>query len=165
MCLFSPLWLFLVPGGALLAAGAALGAWLMPGPRRVGAVELDIHTLLGASLMCVIGFQVLAFGLFTKAYVIRQGLHPPSPLFSKVRRFVSLEAGLLLSLAAALAGLGLLLAGVETWRRGGFGGLDPRVTMRTLIPGATLLALGVQGVFGSFFLGVQRLTDRPGEGA
>ena len=35
-----------------------------------------------------------------------------------------------------------------------FGALDPRVTMREIIPAAVLLTIGVQTIFASFFLSI-----------
>ncbi len=44
MLLCSPRWLFLYPGLLLVMAGLLSGAWLLPGPRMIGNVTLDIHT-------------------------------------------------------------------------------------------------------------------------
>jgi len=43
---------------------------------------------------------------------------------------------------------------VWSWGAVGFGALDPRVTMREVIPAALLLTLGVQTIFASFFLSI-----------
>src|SRR5262245_32838053 len=61
MLLYSPEWLFLYPGLVLMAIGLAFGVWLLPGPRRVGTAVLDVHTLLYAAIMAMLGFQAVNF--------------------------------------------------------------------------------------------------------
>ena len=163
MLLFSPRWLFLYPGLALLALGLALGLWLVPGPRRVAGLELDIHTLLVAGFLVLLGHLLVVFAVFTKAYAVTEGLHPPDPPFQKALAAVNLERGLVAGALVALAGGALLLLAVLGWRRAGFGSLDPRATMRELIPAVVLLVLGLQTAFASFFLGVLTI-KRSGSG-
>src|SRR5260370_17670841 len=80
MLLFSPRWLFLYPGLALLAGGLVVSALLGGGPLRIGGVRLDIHTLLVAGLVALLGYQLVLFALFTKIFPIRHGFPPPHPL-------------------------------------------------------------------------------------
>ena len=65
LLMYSPRWLFLYPGIALIVAGTLAGAYLLPGPRRIGAIVLDIHSLLYAAMAVLIGFQCVAFAMFT----------------------------------------------------------------------------------------------------
>jgi hypothetical protein len=65
---------------------------------------------------------------------------------------VNLEKGLIASLLAMLLGIALLLASVNQWRLAGFGDLDYAKTMRQVIPGITLLALGFQTLLSSFLI-------------
>jgi hypothetical protein len=162
MLLFSPLWLFLIPGFCLLLAGLVVGGWLLGGPRETGRVVLDIHTLLASAMVVSVGYQLVTFGLFTKAYVVSQGLHPPSTILERLGRWVTLEAGLVAGLVLAGGGLACGLLAVNRWRLVGFGSLDVQRTMRIMIPACLLLTLGVQTLFTSFFLGVLRLGLRPG---
>src|SRR5881397_207245 len=154
MLLFSPRWLFLYPGIALFGLGLVVGAILETGPKQVGAVQLDIHTLLLASFACLIGYQLIVFAVFTKVFAMEQGFHPPNPAYRAMFRYVKLETGLLLGALTVLAGLVGLVAAVVSWSAVDFGSLDPRLTMREVIPAAVLLTLGVQTVFASFFLSI-----------
>src|SRR5471032_5927 len=77
MLLFSPRWLFLYPGLALFAVGVILSAVLLGGPLQVGGLRLDIHTLLVAGFLSLLGYQLVLFALFTKIFAIRAGFHPP----------------------------------------------------------------------------------------
>src|SRR3979409_1627307 len=104
--LYSPRWLFLYPGLALMLIGALTGLWLLPGPRPVGAVTFDVHTLLYAAIAILLGFQAIAFAVFTKLFAISEGLHPPDPLLDRLFRYITLEVGLLVGAVLASAGLG-----------------------------------------------------------
>jgi hypothetical protein len=69
-------------------------------------------------------------------------------------RYVRLETGLVLGLLMVVLGIAGLILAVLSWQVMGFGVLDPRTTMREVIPAAVLLTLGVQTVFASFFLSI-----------
>jgi glycosyltransferase involved in cell wall biosynthesis len=154
MLLFSPRWLFLYPGLALFAAGAILSALLIGGPLHVAGVRLDIHTLLVAGFLSLIGYQLVLFAVFTKIFAIRMGFHPPHPLLLRIFKFVNLEVGVLAGALMVLAGIVGLVAAVVSWQAVGFGNLDPSLTMREVIPAVVLLALGTQTVFASFFISI-----------
>jgi glycosyltransferase involved in cell wall biosynthesis len=154
MLLFSPRWLFLYPGLALFALGAILSALLVGGPLHVAGVRLDIHTLLVAGFLSLIGYQLVLFAVFTKIFAIRMGFHPPHPLLLRIFKFVNLEVGVLAGALMVLAGIVGLVAAVVSWQAVGFGNLDPSLTMREVIPAVVLLALGTQTVFASFFISI-----------
>jgi len=154
MLLFSPRWLFLYPGIALFAIGLIVGAALEIGPVKVGPFGFDISTLLLAGFGCLIGYQLVVFAVFTKVFAMREGFHPPNAAYAAMFRYVRLETGLVLGLLMVVLGIGGLILAVLSWQVLGFGALDPRTTMREVIPAAVLLTLGVQTVFASFFLSI-----------
>jgi len=160
MLLFSPRWLFLYPGLALFVASMAVGAWLETGPINIGHVRFDIHTLLLAAFGCLIGYQLVVFAVFTKVFAMQQGFHPPNATYRAIFRYVKLETGLALGGVMFLAGTVGLVIAVLSWGAVGFGALDPRATMREVIPAALLLTLGVQTVFASFFLSILGIDDQ-----
>src|ERR1700687_5897137 len=125
MLLFSPRWLFLYPGLALFAVGVLLSALLVPGPLRVGGVRLDIHTLLVAGFLALLGYQLVLVAVFTKIFAVREGVHPPHPLLESVFRYITLEVGLAVGTLMALVGLIALVLAVASWSAAGFGNLDP----------------------------------------
>ncbi len=151
LLLYSPRWLFLVPGLLLIAFGVAAYALALPGVR-IGPARLDAHTLLFGSLGLIVGFQSVLFFLATKAFAISEGILPEDPQLRRVLEVVQLEKGLLAGLVGCLVGLAFLLAAVDEWRLAGFGPLDYAHTMRRVIPGATLIALGVQVALSSFLM-------------
>jgi glycosyltransferase involved in cell wall biosynthesis len=154
LLLYSPRWLFLYPGILLMLIGTAVGLWLLPAPRVVGRVTLDVHTLVYASAFVLLGFQAIAFALFTKIFAISEGLLPPDPALDKLFRYITLEIGLAVGVALMMLGLGASIYAVSGWGARHFGMLDYSRTMRIVIPAALFLTLGAQTTFASFFLSV-----------
>ncbi len=115
--------------------------------------------MLVAAFASLLGYQLIIFALFTKIFAVTEGLHPSTQL-SRVPREINLEVGVLAGLGMILAGFAFLGYAFLRWRATGFGVLDPRITMRQVIPSVVLLTLGVQTVFASFFLSVLTLRRR-----
>jgi glycosyltransferase involved in cell wall biosynthesis len=158
--LYSPRWLFLYPGMALMLAGFVLGLWLLPEPRAVGSVTFDVHTLVYAAALVLLGFQAIAFAVFTKIFAISEGLLPPDPALDKLFNYITLEVGILVGTLLTVSGLATSAYAVGAWGSKHFGALDYSHTMRLVIPGALLLTLGVQTIFASFFMSVLGLRRR-----
>jgi glycosyltransferase involved in cell wall biosynthesis len=156
--MYSPRWLFLMPGLLLIILGLLGYAVAMPGMTFNG-VNFDAHTLLFASLAILCGYQSSLFAIFTKTFAVSEGLLPEDRRLTRFFELVNLERGLIMAAVALLIGLALLVAAVNQWRLTGFGHLDYAQTMRLVVPGVTLTALGFQTVLSSFFvsiLGVRR---------
>ena len=160
LLLYSPRWLFLYPGLLLILIGVGLGAWIFPGPRTIGRVTLDVHTLLYAVLAILLGFQGVAFSAFTKIFAIREGLLPEDSQLNKVFRFLSLEAGLAIGGVLVLCGLLGSVYALSNWSIQSFGPLDPTRMLRIVAPSILSLALGCQVIFASFFLSVLGLRQK-----
>jgi hypothetical protein len=160
MLLFSPRWLFLVPGSTLFGLGFVASLWLLSGERRIGPANLDIHTLLMAGLACLLGYQLIVFALFTKVFAITEGFQPMPDYLERLFRHVSLELGIAVGLLLTLAGLATLAVATWSWSVAGFGPLEPTRTMPVVIPGAILLVVGIQTIFSSFFLSVLGIRRR-----
>ncbi len=149
--LYSPRWLFLAPGALLVLLGLAGYALALPGVT-IKTITFDAHTLLFASLAILCGYQSFLFAVFTKTFAVNEGLMPADMRFNRFHQLVNLERGLIIAFLAMLAGVGLLVAAVNQWRLANFGHLDYAHTMRLVVPGATLTALGFQTMLSSFFV-------------
>lgn len=154
MLLYSPRWLFLYPGLALMLAGLLVGAWLWPEPRRVGNVTFDVHTLLYAAAAVLVGFQAVWFAVFTKIFAVTEGLLPPDPRLDRIFHYITLETGLIAGGVLTLAGLLASIYAVLVWQQHRFGPLDPGLMLRLIIPALLALSLGCQVLLASFFLSV-----------
>jgi glycosyltransferase involved in cell wall biosynthesis len=151
--MYSPRWLFMIPGLLLVLLGVAGYALALPA-LTVNGATFDAHTLLFASVFMLCGYQSILFAVATTTFAIRAGLMPERPAFMRFFRYVKLETGLVLGLAALIAGAGLLIAAVLKWHDVAYGRLDYPSTMRVVIPGVTLTALGFQTVLSSFFISI-----------
>jgi len=154
LLLFSPRWLFFLPGLALLTAGLAIGAIVAPHPFSVGPVTFDVDTLVAASAMIVIGFQAVLFWLFTQVYAGSEGFLPEEPKVQRVLEKLSLERGLMLGAAIGLAGLVGLIFSLLYWNGRKFGQLNYEHSLRLMIPSVTALIVSWQVILGTFFLSI-----------
>ncbi len=156
--MLSPRWLFLYPGLVLVALGLLGYLLAMPGVTLFGA-NLDVHTLLVASLAVLMGYQSILFAVLGKTFAVGDGLMPPDPRLDRFYGLVKLETGIAVGAFAFLVGAALLVVVTLRWGASGFGPLDYPATLRWAIPGVTLAALGFQTVLWSFFasiLGMRR---------
>jgi glycosyltransferase involved in cell wall biosynthesis len=151
--MYSPRWLFVIPGVLLIVLGLIGYAVALPG-ITFGAITFDAHTLLFASLAILLGYQSVIFAIFTKTFAISMGLMPKDRHIIRFFEIVTLERGLIVAMGALIIGITLLLAAVNQWRLVNFGNLHYAETMRFVIPGVTLTALGFQTILSSFFISI-----------
>jgi glycosyltransferase involved in cell wall biosynthesis len=148
MLLYSPSWLYLVPGSVLLLLGIVGMVVLAAGPIDILGHTWQIHTMLGFVAMTLIGAQVIQLGVFARTYA-RVRIGERDVLLERLGRHLSLEHGLIFGSALALASVvGLVVVAVE-WASNGFGALGRAYETALLVTG---LGLGIQIVFGAFFL-------------
>jgi glycosyltransferase involved in cell wall biosynthesis len=160
MLMHSPRWLFLYPGFFLILLGLAGCAWLLPGPQIVNGIGFDVHTLLYAFVSVLMGFQLVAFAVFTKVFVISEGLLPEDPRLNRVFHYVTLETGLALGALLVAIGIGGSIFAVSGWAKESFGSLDVDQMLRIVMPSVFSLTLGVQTICSSFFLSILGLRRR-----
>lgn len=160
LLMYSPRWLYLYPGAALMIFGALTMAWLLPERRYVGRIGLDVQTLVYAAGAVAVGYQMVLFGALAKVFAITEGLLPPSARLDRLFRQVRLETGLLCGVAMIALGIGGVIVGFANWAAAGYGELEPARTLRLAVPSLLALMLGVETIVASFFfslLGVRRI--------
>jgi glycosyltransferase involved in cell wall biosynthesis len=156
--MLTPNWLYIAPGGFLASIGAALIVWLVPGPRRVGTVVFDIHTLVVGMMLVLVGVQIITIGIFARVFSYSERFSTPRRSTDKLLRRVTLEQGL--ACGALLLLIGAIGDSVLFWRWADsrFG---PFSELRPLIVFSLVGFLGIHVLFSSFFLsmlGVSRDT-------
>ena len=157
LLLHCPRWLFLYPALFMLATGIALQAALFSGPLFVGSAALDIHSMLAASLFTVIGLQLCVFWLLAMYAAWANKLVPRLPAAARWLAAQRMEVGLIAGLALALAGGAVVAVEALSWSSQGFAGLDPRLTMRTLIPAISSVIMGGELLMASVLLQILKL--------
>jgi glycosyltransferase involved in cell wall biosynthesis len=150
MLLHSSTFLFLIPGLVLLVLGLAIMLPLATGPVHAFGLTWYIHAMIAGSLATLVGAQVVQLGLFARSYALLY-LNEHDPLLERLWTRVRLEHGLLLGAALTLIGGGVLVAIFAEWASGGFRELGRE---HEALFGMTMVGLGVQTLFGSFFLSV-----------
>jgi glycosyltransferase involved in cell wall biosynthesis len=160
LLMYSPRWLFLYPGAFLIMLGLVGCAWLLPGPQFIRGIEFDVHTLLYAFVFVLMGFQLVAFAVFTKIFAISEGLLPEDPRLNRAFRYITLETGLFAGFLLIALGLGGSIYAVSDCVKESCGALEGAQLLRIVMPSVFSLTLGVQTVCGSFFLSILGLRRR-----
>jgi hypothetical protein len=171
LLLFSPRWLFLYPGLALLAIGLFLGTLSIGGPVRISSsIVLDLHSFLVAAMCILVGMQAISFAVIGRRFASRYGFIPRSETFDGVLEALTLERVLLFAVALVLVGLVALGWGFVQWAERGFGPLPLSSTMRAMILAVTTLVAGLQLAMSAFMasmvdvpLSERRVSEVPGD--
>jgi len=152
LLLYSPKWLFLIPGLTLMILGLLMFVAIEQGPVQLLNMYFDTNTLLYAGAFMVVGFQAVNFAVFTRIYAIQQGFLPQNSTLSRLYNFITLEAGLVIGILITLGGLGGSVYSLYLWDQQDFGQLNYPSILRVVIPSVIAIMIGLQTVFSSFFL-------------
>ena len=154
LLLYSPRWLFLIPGLALTLLGAIATTVLLITPVRIGSVTFDVGTLLYAQAALLVGAQAVGFALLTKVYAIEEGFMPRDRRLDRLGRWLGLETGLCVAALLILLGVLGTVASLFYWRARDFGALEAGSIIRVVVPASTGFVLGCQVGLSSFFLSI-----------
>lgn len=160
LLLYSPKWLFLIPGLTLMLIGLILFILIQQGPVQLMNIHFDTNTLLYAGAFVVIGFQAVNFAVFTRIYALQQGFLPKNSTLDKLYNFITLEAGLIIGVLITLAGLGGSVYSLYLWDQQDFGQLNYSSILRVVIPSVFAIMIGLQTIFSSFFLSFLGLNQK-----
>ncbi|HEX6308370.1 MAG TPA: glycosyltransferase [Longimicrobiales bacterium] len=153
LLLLSPTQLFLVPGVILLAAGLVLELLLLPGPVRIGSFNIDFHFMFVGGALAILGLQLVLLGIYAKTYAM---VHDSGYADAWIRQFhlrYTLERGVAVGILLFGAGLVINAGILGSWLAAGRGLL---FAVRPAMLALTLMVLGAEIVFASFFLSVLR---------
>jgi len=157
LLVYSPRWLFLYPGIALLAFGVALMAALLPHPLHLGNHTLDANSLLYSSAFILLGIQCIVFSVFVKVFGADSGLLPVDERLERFLEHATLERGLMLGGTLIVLGFVGTLDAFFRWGGTSFGPLNESVIARITVPSVTALAAGGEIAFASFFISILRI--------
>ncbi len=160
LLLYSPRWLFFYPGIFSFFAGILLSVWLLPGPQTIGRWTFDVDTLTYSLGLVLIGAHISLFAVSARVFGTQEGFLPPNPKFERIFNYINLEVGLLFGATLLLLGFAILAYALHIWRGTGFGDLSPQRMLRLTLPSATFFMLGVEAIFGSFFLSLLGMNRR-----
>ncbi|WP_336603949.1 glycosyltransferase family 2 protein [Agromyces seonyuensis] len=155
LLIFSPRWLFLIPGLSAFFVGLLGSLILSIGPVVVGSIGFDQSSQIFLSALAIVGYQAVIFAVLTKIYAQHEGFRiPKSRNFEWLERRFSLESAALAGLLLFLVGLAVAIVQFVLWVQTGFGSLDGATILRLSVPAALLMSLGAQTIMAGLFLGV-----------
>jgi glycosyltransferase involved in cell wall biosynthesis len=154
LLMFSPNWLFLIPGIAATLLGLLGTLMLVFGPLDLGAVTLDISSMVYFAGLTVVGFQGVIFAFLTKLYASHEGFLTPSKRLRSWFTAFTVERGVLVGAFLFLIGVVLAIIQFVAWGRAEFGAQNPVDTMRAAIPAVLAFMLGAQTIMASMFAGI-----------
>lgn len=157
MLMFSPSYLFQLPGLLLMGIGAVLVGALAGGPVAAFGRTWDFHVLLFGALSLIVGYNLVLFDTFAKAFSMGAGFARPGQYLKRRLRLFTLERGLIVGGVLLLAGLGLEIKIVMDWLRSGSGAL---MAVRGVTIGMTAMVLGIETLFGSFLVSLLLIPRR-----
>ncbi|MCU1248199.1 MAG: glycosyl transferase family 2 [Edaphobacter sp.] len=160
LLLFSPRWLFFYPGIITFFLGLLISLWLLPGPQTIGRWTFDVDTLTYSLGLVLIGAHISVFAVSARVFGTQEGFLPPNPKFERIFNYINLEVGLIFGGTLLLIGLCILGYAIHIWHGAGFGDLSPQRMLRLTLPSATSFMLGVEAIFGSFFLSLLGMNRR-----
>ena len=149
MLMLSPTFLFLIPGILLFLFGLVGTVALLPGPLQIGNRAYDIHVMVLACLLCLLGYQILLLGLSARTLSVIRGFSNKDSVIQFIYQKFTLEKGLLFGFVIFV--IGFLIDGwiAYDWANSGFGALQK---VRLALFALLLIVLGTQTVFSAFFL-------------
>ncbi|MDD5136485.1 MAG: glycosyltransferase family 2 protein, partial [Candidatus Omnitrophica bacterium] len=149
MLIYCPSWLYFIPGIAGFVTGLSLLLLLLKGPVFFLGRYWDMHVLVFGSMVSILSYQVLNLGIYAHTFAVRQGFLRSDKLASLLERWFNLEKGLLLGGLVFLAGFFMISSIFIEWFSKNFGAL---YRIRESILAMTLLIIGLQTIFSSFFI-------------
>ena len=154
MLLFSPDWLFLVPGLLLFFGG--LAALLLSGWGKLVFLghRFDIHGMVFFTIFALMGFQIINLGFFAKSYSYLEGFIQRDKLIEKIQGKFDLEKGIFIGGILSVLGLIICIYIFAKWAKIGFGALNE---VKLGLLGLLCMILGIQIVFSSFFFSLLNL--------
>ncbi len=151
MLLYSPTYLFLIPGLLMFFPGLVILLVLLPGPLILGKLFFDIHYMVLGSLLAILGFQTVNLGVYAKAYSLTEHFEENDRIIEWFLRYFNLERGLIIGASVTLSGLAINGYILIRWILGNFG---PLSEIRPGLVALTFTVIGIQMIFSSFFLSI-----------
>ncbi|MFI5221059.1 MAG: glycosyltransferase [Bacteroidia bacterium] len=154
LLVYSPRWLFLIPGIFMMLLGLIMGYLIMRGPVQLFNIYFDTNTLLYAAALLITGFQAINFAIFTRTYAIQVGFLPENKTLNQMYKYVNLESALVVGLIVTFCGLAGSVYSLYLWDQVDFGHLEYSSILRVVIPSVVCIIIGLQIILSSFFLSV-----------
>ncbi len=156
MLLYSPLFLFFIPGLFLFLFGLLFLVTLYFTSINLFGVQLYVHPMFIFSMFILIGYQLIFFSAFSKIYAVTH-LGDKSNFLDKIFKHVTLEKSLIFGSITTFVGLITLITIFVKWIGSDFNDLWE---IKNSIIAMTSIVLGVQTIFSGFMLSIIGIGER-----
>jgi glycosyltransferase involved in cell wall biosynthesis len=160
LLMFSPKWLFLLPGLFIIAVSGLIMSMVLIHPVELKGVVFDIHTLIVAAFALLIGIQFVFFHSFVRIYSVTSGLIPSDKKFEMLFEYFTLERGLLIGFLTALFGGIIMISNFVSWESLGFSDLEPQTFVRKVMLAILPFFLGIQIIIYSFIFSIIGIKEK-----
>ncbi len=155
MLLYSPLFLFFIPGISLLLIGVISLVWLYFGSPEILGIRLYNYPMFLSALLIIVGYQLIIFASFAKTYAV---FHlGDDPAFGRIYRYITIEKASIFGGILAFLGFIIYLTIFLKWLNVGLGALQE---LKNSIIALTLIVVGIQTIFSSFMLSILGIKEK-----
>jgi len=147
--IYSPTWLFLVPGLLLFGFGVVFQFLILTEQAVLLGHKWDVHIMTVASMCSILGIQIVMLSLFAKTFGVIHGFLKEDKVLRFLWTHFKLEKGILIGFILAIMGLVFNFFILRLWILQDFGSLEK---VREAIFNSSLIIAGIQIIFSSFFL-------------
>jgi hypothetical protein len=146
--LYTPRWVFFYPGIILFSSGIIVNSLILFNNEFI----LDIHSMLLASILIIVGFQLIVFFVYSKLFAWHERLIPKNEYQDKTLKMISLEKGIVIGITLLFIGISIGIYNIFIWDEGTFFDLGIKLTFRYIIQSVILIILGMNTIISSFFI-------------
>jgi glycosyltransferase involved in cell wall biosynthesis len=154
---YTPDFMYVLPGLAMLFAGLALLVALAGGPVDIAGFHMGIHFVALGAMLSLIGFNVLNLGVLAKTMLAQRYRYMRSRTVRWLNEQFSLETGLIIGAMLLLSGLAVDAWILRQWLGTGRGAMED--TIHLAFTATTIAVLGLNVVFSSFLLALLLRSD------
>lgn len=155
MLLYSPLFLFFIPGLILFLLGLISLIWFYFTNPVIFGITFYTHPMFLSSLLTIIGYQLIFFALFAKTYAITH-LNEKSPL-EKLFKSISIEKAGAIGIILTALGIAIFIFILTKWLSSGRGSLNQ---IKNAILALTLTIIGIQTISSAFMLSILGIKEK-----
>ena len=160
MLLFSPRWLFVIPGFLIFLISSILYLLVFLGPLKIGKLVFDVHTLLYLQAGMTIGLLAIMLGVVVRMFGMREGLLQDHQFLKRARTTPILEIGSAMGVLLIMIGVFMGFNLLSAWGSMGFGELNQGELLRSVSLSTLLITFGGIGLLGSLIMGFLALPTR-----
>lgn len=156
MLLYSPNYVFLVPGIFLTVLGFVIMLLILTKSLILFGITFQTHPMFIGSILVILGYQLILTGFFSRIYA-HNHLGEKDYKLEKMYRFFNLEKAITAGAIFLLAGFYIFLNILIRWISTNFGELT---TINLSIFALTFIILGIQTIFAGFFFSILGIKEK-----